>query len=71
MELDELETAFNYLDALRGSGVTNMMGAASYVEARFDYDKKLSKKILSAWMESYDGETSAFKRAKIHIGEFE
>lgn len=71
MELDELETAFNYLDALRGSGVTNMLGAGPYIESRFDYDKKLSRKILNAWVFSYDGETSAFKRAKAHISEFE
>lgn len=49
---------FDYLDGLRDSGVTNMMGAIPYLQREFtelrrDYDK--AKLILVAWMDSYSG----------------
>ena len=45
---------FNYLNKLRDSGITNMFGAAPYLERSFDISKKEAREILSAWMKSFD-----------------
>jgi hypothetical protein len=39
-----------YLDTLRKSGRTNMLGASLYVQARFNLDDKKSREILTYWM---------------------
>lgn len=54
---------FEYLDALRERGGTNMFGAGAYLEDAFEIDKADAKAILSAWMKTYDGKTSAAERA--------
>ncbi len=41
-----------YLDELRESGVTNMFGAAPYIEAAFGVDNVTARKLLVQWMES-------------------
>jgi hypothetical protein len=41
-----------YLDDLRESGVTNMFGAAPYVQECFDLTKNEARSILGYWMES-------------------
>ena len=46
---------FEFLDALRESGATNMFGAGSYLEAEFGLDKREARKILMAWMENFEG----------------
>ena len=46
-----------YLDGLRESGVTNMFGAGSYVEADFDLNRKDANTVLKYWMETFDNET--------------
>ena len=43
-----------YLDELRESGVTNMMGAGIYIERQFTVSRKMAKDILHYWMESFD-----------------
>ena len=43
-----------YLDDLRESGVTNMFGAAPYVEEVFGVTKKESRTILTHWMETFE-----------------
>lgn len=43
---------FDYLDKLRETGETNMLGAGEYLEREFGLDRKEAKKILIAWMES-------------------
>lgn len=43
----------NYLDNLRESGITNMFGAAPYIEKRFKVSQVLARKILLYWMESF------------------
>lgn len=48
-EDDHLE----YLDDLRGSGITNMFGAAPYLVRKFDIDKRDARKILVYWMETF------------------
>ena len=42
-----------YLDELRESGVTNMYGAAPYVEADFDMDIRDARTALSYWMKTF------------------
>lgn len=42
-----------YLDELRESGVTNMFGAAPYLEIGFDIDTATARKYLSYWMKTF------------------
>lgn len=49
----EAQEMFGYLDGLRESGVTNMLGAGSYLRDEFGIDKALSHKVLSAWMKDF------------------
>jgi hypothetical protein len=44
---------FNYLDALRDSGITNMFGATPYIERVFDIPRKEAMDLLVEWMESF------------------
>ena len=44
---------FEYLDALRESGVTNMFGAGAYLENRFDLSRYEARDILFEWMDSF------------------
>ena len=48
------EKYFTFLDELRESGVTNMFGAAPYLEDEFQLNRKEAKSILIAWMESFN-----------------
>lgn len=50
-ELDEYET---YLDDLRESGETNMLGAGSYLVKEFSIDKREARAILSYWMKTFE-----------------
>lgn len=45
--LDELE---QFLNTLRESGDTNMMGAVPYIQAEFGIDRYAAKAVLFAWM---------------------
>jgi hypothetical protein len=49
----ELEEAFEFLEELRESGVTNMYGAAPYLAAEFFISNSEAREILGKWMESY------------------
>lgn len=42
-----------FLDNLRESGVTNMFGAAPYVEEAFDLGKADAREVTSYWMGSF------------------
>lgn len=46
------ETYFEYLDGLRDSGVTNMFGAAPYLQDAFGLNRHEAKAILLEWMEA-------------------
>ena len=59
----EMEDFFAYLDDLRASGETNMYGAAPYLEREYSLDRRESRKILLAWMDTYSGNTSIAERA--------
>ena len=46
---------FKYLDNLRASGVTNMFGAAVYLQDEFDeLNGILAREVLQEWMTSYN-----------------
>lgn len=46
-----------YLNELRSSGITNMFGAASYIEAEFpELGRKESVRLLTLWMENFNEE---------------
>ncbi len=42
-----------FLDALRGSGQTNMFGAAPYIADLFDIPMPQARKILTYWMRTF------------------
>lgn len=44
---------FNYLDMLRDSGITNMLGATPYIQERFGIGEKEARDYLVAWIESF------------------
>ena len=48
--------ALEYLNDLRESGSTNMFGAAPYVEANFNVDRKESVRLLTLWMANFNEE---------------
>jgi hypothetical protein len=54
MTKENLTEYFTYLDELRESGQTNMFGGAKYIEASFDVDRGTAKKVLIAWMQTFD-----------------
>ena len=43
-----------YLEDLRQSGVTNMFGAAPYLQEEFDLSRKEAREILANWMTNYE-----------------
>lgn len=45
---------WRYLEALRRSGVTNMFGAAPYIEVEFGCSKEEARRILADWMQNYN-----------------
>ena len=53
--LDEgvVKDMYIFLDALRDSGVTNMFGAAPYLQDEFGLDKREARQVLSNWMQSF------------------
>ena len=44
---------FEYLDALRESGVTNMFGAGAYLEDHFGLSRYEARDILLEWIQSF------------------
>ena len=51
---DFVETKhLEYLDDLRESGIINMVSARPYIADTFGLDLKVSRDILSYWMESF------------------
>jgi len=56
-ETTELEQeAFEYLNDLRESGVTNMFGARPYLMEDLELDKNKAGKLLSTWMKVFNSE---------------
>ena len=53
----ELEQeAMVFLNSLRESGVTNMFGAAPFVEDEFGFDRGEARRILQLWMRNFNEE---------------
>lgn len=53
-ELSESEQeVFEYLNKLRESGVTNMLGAGMYLQVEFAIDKKEANTLLAKWMKQF------------------
>jgi len=50
--LDKTEV-FEFLDALRQSGITNMFGAGPYVEDTFGCDRRDARKLVIEWMQTF------------------
>lgn len=60
---EQLVEAFEFLDDLRDSGVTNMFGASAHLQNDLGYNKNTARDIASVWMGTYDGVSSAKDRA--------
>jgi hypothetical protein len=45
-----------YLNVLRDSGVTNMFGAAPYVQEEFGLDRAEARRVLTLWMDNFNEE---------------
>ena len=57
MSIEEFqEDYFTYLDELQKSGVTNMLGAASYLEDKFWLEPSEAKEVLRLWIKSFEEE---------------
>mgnify|MGYP003414430645 CR=1 FL=1 len=46
-----MDKYYEFLEKLRESGKTNMLGAAPYLMVEFGVDKKEAKEILFKWFE--------------------
>lgn len=55
--------AFEFLDLLRESGVTNMFGAAPYLADEFGIGVREARPIVNDWMESFSRDKTAEERA--------
>lgn len=51
-EQDENEY-FEYLDELHESGITNMFGAAPYLQDEYDLEKHEASNIVLKWMRTF------------------
>jgi hypothetical protein len=47
---------YEYLNALRGSGVVNMWGAGAYLQDQFGLSRTEARTIVIAWMKQYKSE---------------
>lgn len=50
------DEVFEYLVDLRDSGVTNMWGAAPYIAEQFDVREREARRLLIAWIGSFEDE---------------
>ena len=48
------DEVFEYLDALRKSGVINMMGAGAYVQREFEMSREDARDIVLEWMRTFE-----------------
>jgi len=64
VDKDQLTEAFEYLDELRESGITNMFGASTYVERDLAYGRKEARECVTLWMSTYDGDLEVSDRVE-------
>ena len=50
---------FNYLERLRKSGKTNMLGAGPFLQKRFDLSEKRANEVLVAWLDEKEAQGGA------------
>ncbi len=50
---EDLNSILFFLDGIRDSGITNMFGAAPYIQDVYDIDRKLSRDLLGFWMNTF------------------
>ena len=50
----DLNEYFEFLDHLRECGVTNMFGAAPYLQQEFGLKRNEARNVLRQWMETFD-----------------
>ena len=53
-EQQHKEQVFEYLDALRESGATNMLGAGPYVQEEFGLGEQEARVLVVEWMETLE-----------------
>ena len=53
LEEGVVKDMFIFLNDLRDSGVTNMFGAAPYLQKEFGIDQKSAREVLANWMQSF------------------
>lgn len=56
LDLELMDEVYAFLYELRDSGVTNMLGAGSYLEEEFGFSRKEAGDWLVKWMKSFDEE---------------
>ena len=61
----KLIEAFEFLDELRDSGVTNMWGATPFIVSRFHYTYKKATEIHLMWIRSFDPEKTMDERLEV------
>ncbi len=62
-QVEQVGAVFEFLDDLRESGETNMFGAAAYVQVEFETTRRGARTLLTAWMGTFDGESTPEVRA--------
>lgn len=70
---EQLTTYFAYLDDLRESGATNMIGATLYLQQMFpeelDQSDHAARNVLAAWMKTFDrGKSPKTRAAEALVG---
>jgi hypothetical protein len=54
--MNQQDKYLRYLDALRQSGLTNMLGSATYLVCEFpELDKRKARAVLQHWMVNVKG----------------
>lgn len=54
IEKDDLKGYFEFLEDLRKSGLTNMLGARPYIQTAFpDLSEEEAKEILFKWLQTF------------------
>jgi hypothetical protein len=60
MSIAEFQTDyFTYLNKLRDSGITNMLGAGAYLQDEFELEPDEAKEVLLRWMQSFKQEEAS------------
>jgi hypothetical protein len=54
MTNSDKQEVFMFLDELRSTGITNMFGAAPYIQEFFGVDRKVARELLTEWMATFD-----------------